>query len=505
MVKQSSSRWLAAVPSIFFPRGDSLLFLLAIVSVVSLVTNELSRSYVIAADFEGFDTDEFEYEEDANDAILSHSINPSPPAATSLTQSSTAESHHEPPQPSVIEDPPAYGVEHGGKPYASSTLEFWDEEEFEGIPFQIADPSPDSPAEPSEPPAPVEAVAGYPVPIPRQPFSLSSYAIEIVCISFLIAFAINFFIGKRQNELVALCWASHFATKDSIFDKNFSLLGTGDGKEDAPLLLKEGQDVFKFYASGRRFCQGLLATMELRNRHDLIARLTNLLFNKKDTITFEVMMSEDAMDHVVLAVARKKLAKSMHKECRDLQRFATVMPTAPSGRRWVAEDLLVVTESKEIAGDLITDAVIDQVFGEKAFEKIGKGFISLHFSDQHPADTHKKLLSLKLALPGANNMTEMTRLVNLVPYYIDLIGRYKPSAQARAKTEAARAKAAQEAFREMQGLRQETLQKKKAEKKKIVEEAEAKLSAEAIRKKEEKERSRQMKKLMPKVKMLRSH
>lgn len=76
--------------------------------------------------------------------------------------------------------------------------------------------------------------------------------------------------------------------------------------------------------------------------------------------------------------------------------------------------------------------------------------------------------------------------------------------QARSKTDAARTKAAQEAFRELQGVRQETLLRKKAEKKKLMEEAEAKLSAEVLRKKEEKERNRQMKKGAPKVKMLRS-
>lgn len=78
-----------------------------------------------------------------------------------------------------------------------------------------------------------------------------SFTIEIVCVTFLIMFAINFFAGKRENENLALAWAAKFATKDSIFDKNFSLLGIGD-KEDSPLLLKEGQTVFKFYASGRR-------------------------------------------------------------------------------------------------------------------------------------------------------------------------------------------------------------------------------------------------------------
>jgi len=69
-----------------------------------------------------------------------------------------------------------------------------------------------------------------------------------------------------------------------------------------------------------------------------------------------------------------------------------------------------------------------QVFGEKAFEKYGKLFISMHFSDQQ-SGIHKKKLMFKFALPDANKMADMTRLVALVPYYIDLIGRYKLSSQ----------------------------------------------------------------------------
>lgn len=69
-----------------------------------------------------------------------------------------------------------------------------------------------------------------------------------------------------------------------------------------------------------------------------------------------------------------------------------------------------------------------QVFGEKAFEKFGKGLIAMHFSDNHPG-IHKKVLSFKFVLPAAKDMADMTRLVALVPYYIDLIGRYKLSSQ----------------------------------------------------------------------------
>ena len=80
----------------------------------------------------------------------------------------------------------------------------------------------------------------------------------------------------------------------------------------------------------------------------------------KDTITFEVFMNDDAMDQVVFALAKKKAAKVMHKEVRDLQKYGNLV-TPPSNRKWVAEDLAVISESKEVAGELITEAVLDQV------------------------------------------------------------------------------------------------------------------------------------------------
>ncbi|KAL2460547.1 Protein of unknown function (DUF1682) [Abeliophyllum distichum] len=414
----------------------------------------------------------------------------------------TPESHHGPPDSDSdlsIESPSS--DPNPSTKSASTAFDYWDEDEFEGVPQHltpeipvVAESATGSESDLSSPKSEVADVS-----IPRK---LTSYSVEIVCVSFLIMFSINYFTGKKENENLALAWATKFATQDSIFDKNFSLLGVGD-TEDSPLLLKEGQNVFKFYASGRRFCSGVLATMELKSRHDLISRLYSMVVPCKDEITFEVYMNDDAMDQVVFALARKKLAKTMQKEAGDLQRFAGLV-APPSGRKWVAEELQVVSESKEVAGDLITDAVLDQVFGDKAFEKFGKGFISMHFSDKHMG-LNKKMLVFKFALPDANNIADMTRLVALVPYYIDLIGRYKLSSHARSKTETARLKVAQEIQKEYQNARHDALQKKKSEQRKKMEEAEAKLSAEALRKKEAKERARQMKKGMPKIKMTRAH
>ncbi|KAG2295642.1 hypothetical protein Bca52824_042311 [Brassica carinata] len=109
----------------------------------------------------------------------------------------------------------------------------------------------------------------------------------------------------------------------------------------------------------KSYCHGLLATMELKSRHDLISRVFNLVVPCKDEITFEVYMNEETMDHVVFAMAKKKAAKTMQKEVKDLQRFAGIV-SPPAGRKWVSEELSVISESKEVAGDMITDTVLDQ-------------------------------------------------------------------------------------------------------------------------------------------------
>ncbi|KAH1222055.1 Uncharacterized protein GmHk_12G035313 [Glycine max] len=466
--------WVSLAPHQTSPMANPILsfLLLALLCILALAHAD--------SHFEGFEAED---DDDLEDSSIDPASLRSPPLSdpTPLTTDPTPQ----PPASDLPKSPPA------------TTFDFWDDEEFEGVPVEHPAPEP-----PSDPKSPENSTTTQTPPTLTPP---RSFTVEIVCGSFLIMFAINYFTGKRENENIALSWAAQFAAKDSIFEKNFSLLGIGDGGEEAPLLLKEGQTTFKFYASGRRYCQGLLATLELKSRHDLIARIYNMIVPCRDEIAFEVYMNDDAMDHVVFAMAKKKAAKAMHKDVRDLQRFATLLspPTATaSARKWVADDLAVISESKEVANDFITDAVIDQVFGEKAFEKFGKGLISLHFSDQHPG-IHKKVLLFKFVLPAAKNMADMTRLVALVPYYIDLIGRYKLSSQARSKTEAARQKAAVEAQKELRNAQQEAMQRRKAERKKMVEEAEAKLSAEAIRKKEAKERARQMKKAMPRMKMAR--
>ncbi|MCL7041179.1 hypothetical protein MKW94_002778 [Papaver nudicaule] len=343
-----------------------------------------------AAEFEGFGDESEEEDEDQSESdLITDFRSTSPPPI--LTQSDFKKDEQE---QDVVESKPSSSNSasiDSSKPSSTVSFEYWDEDDFEGLPVQEQkqqqqedddqvlkqNPNSDVAESVSESDSKTTTESKERVPFSFSRISPRDFIVEIICVSFLIMFAVNYFTGKKENENIALSWASRFATKDSIFDKNFSLLGTGDGK-DTPLLLKEGQNVFKFYASGRRYCQGLLATMELKSRHDLISRVYNMIVPCKDEITFEVYMNDESMDHVMFALAKKKAVKIMHKEYMDLQRYASFVTTTPNNRKWVAEELGVVTESREVAGDLITEAVLDQVLGDKSFEKFGKGFISMY-------------------------------------------------------------------------------------------------------------------------------
>ncbi len=105
-----------------------------------------------------------------------------------------------------------------------------------------------------------------PVPIRHslaQPSSLPPHAVEIACGILIAMYLVMVLVGERSNKRIADAWARAFAFKGCMFDRNFSSISTGDGKVK---LMRESGNLFKFYATGRRHCQGLLAELQLLPR-----------------------------------------------------------------------------------------------------------------------------------------------------------------------------------------------------------------------------------------------
>ena len=113
-----------------------------------------------------------------------------------------------------------------------------------------------------------------------------SYTKELMALFALAVYLVNILFGKRLNESIAAAWADAFASEGSILEKNFALLGVDD--VEGEMMLKETCHIFKFYASGRRYCQGLLATLDLKARQDLVSIAFSTLTAKQDTLDIDV-------------------------------------------------------------------------------------------------------------------------------------------------------------------------------------------------------------------------
>lgn len=126
---------------------------------------------------------------------------------------------------------------------------FQDVEEFEG--FDEKDEKPAS--------EPKITIANVPINF-RQ--NWDSYYLEILMISGLFVYFINFATGKSKNTKIANIW---FQTHRQILEDNFSLVGD-DGsvdKNENVNLVKESENIFTLWCSGRVCCEGMLVELKL--------------------------------------------------------------------------------------------------------------------------------------------------------------------------------------------------------------------------------------------------
>ena len=184
-------------------------------------------------------------------------------------------------------------------------------EESEPVPEAAVEPPKADPAGPrsafsSESSAPVST----PEPIPQQ----AKYIFETISAILIALYLVAMIWGMRINKGIAEAWTKTFTFKGSVLDKNFSSLGP----DSDPVLMKESGNVFKFYATGRRYCQGLLAELTLLPRQDALSMLWNLLSPSEDLIRVEVFMTEDAMPPIVLAIATPKHGRALQRESKDI-------------------------------------------------------------------------------------------------------------------------------------------------------------------------------------------
>merc|ERR1719284_1094274 len=121
---------------------------------------------------------------------------------------------------------------------------------------------------------------------------------------------------------------AHRATLES----QFSLVGddgtTKDTDEIQDPLIKESENMFRFWCSGRICCEGMLVELRLLKRQDLVGVISNLMKPSHDQIHIRVDMNPEDMDSFIFCIASKKSSLRLSKEMNDL---ATYCPRGAGG------------------------------------------------------------------------------------------------------------------------------------------------------------------------------
>ncbi|KAL0821578.1 hypothetical protein ABMA28_005030 [Loxostege sticticalis] len=373
---------------------------------------------------------------------------------------------------------------------------FQDPEEFEGLP--------DSAPHTSEQPK----ITISKVPITVRP-RWDAYWLEGILCCLLVAYALGYALGRSKNTSIAL---NFLKMHKPLLDDNFTLVGeTGldvVAAADERGWRREAEHCFTMWCSGRVCCEGMLLTLKLIKRQDLVHVLLGIVRPTPDTLHIRVELGKDDSDPFVLCVAQKKVATRLAKEMQDLSVFCP--ERRPGDKHGLPSAMSVMSESAEATAAILDSRVC------AALDQYHKHVQYIHISDRYtgpkqmeetaqtkPPDTERVLL-VSLALGPDGGGDELRPLLMLVFHLLEKIKRLRLSKEALAKCEKRRQKVAEAWVRGAHAARQEQAaqrreEKRKQEKERIL----AEDDPEKQRRWELKEQKREKKRKTPKMKQLK--
>jgi len=120
-------------------------------------------------------------------------------------------------------------------------------------------------------------------------------------------------------------------------------------------LMKESENVFTLWCSGRSCCEGMLVELKLLKRQDLVAVISQMARPLADQVQVRVSLSE--MDPFVFCVAAKKTAAKLAKDMADISVFCPERKSLE--KMGVSGAFNLMNEIGEVGAALIDRRVVD--------------------------------------------------------------------------------------------------------------------------------------------------
>ncbi|XP_023321424.1 coiled-coil domain-containing protein 47 [Eurytemora carolleeae] len=339
-----------------------------------------------------------------------------------------------------------------------------------------------------------------------------NYYLEILMITGIIVYFLNFFSGKSKNQKIASQW---FNVHREILESQFALVGDDGAKNIEDIqepITKESENIFTFWCSGRICCEGMLVELKLLKRQDLVGVIANALKPAHDQLHIRVDMGQEDMDNFIFAIASKKSSLRLSKDMYDINTYCPERRGADKYGVAEAGSYFVMSEVAEVASAMLDSKLVS------VFKKYPDIIDTIHFSDQYtgPKPTEDQqpmeLPQGKKVLIFVFNLTNITQtgiedtlpLLQLVFYCIDKVKKYKLSREAKVKADKNRSKVAENHWRSIHAAKAEKAAEERERKRREVKERIKEIEdPEKQRKMEERENRKDKKKNQPKMKQLK--
>lgn len=260
-----------------------------------------------------------------------------------------------------------------------------------------------------------------------------SYWVELIFVTGLVIYFINYTLGKGKNVQICTQW---FAAHRTFLEENFALVGD-DGKkenESQPFgFIKESDSIYTLWCSGRNLVEGMLIELKLIKRQDLLSITMGLVKKVQDQVQIKVELSSGVMDTFVMAIASKKSVGKMFKELSDLKQYC-INVTKPDEKYNLPNGFSILSEINEASAAVIDSRII------AVLNKYSQLIDSIHISDQFSGpvlqdqDTQqiakpetKRMLIVTYVFTDKTDMEDLQQLMQLVIYLIDKLKRFKLS------------------------------------------------------------------------------
>ena len=293
---------------------------------------------------------------------------------------------------------------------------------------------------------------------------------EGVGIAVVLAFVINFLAGDAINRRMARDFERAFLSDRAagVFHREFAEVGApgARGPSRGSLLSREAPDEYTLYATGRRFVDAVTVTLRLKKRNDLYSAAYDLLRPGEldpDRVVVECAMREGVVQPgTVFAVGDKAAVATLERNAgkRDVARLCgSHAPRDATGRRALAVGVTLKAESPELADDILTETALAAALGESAFAgPAGRYLETIHCAEEASgkgvgnSSDSRAVLRFTCRHPGADAGAEgvaeaLGSLFELVPHFIDVVGRVRLTAAQREKANKARKRREEEDFK----------------------------------------------------------